>query len=226
MAWEEIVKANGRPFKEREDYDSDVEFEKNRKEDEERLRSIEHSDKDTETKKKVVLGLYKWRKLAVERKLAKEEAGKEAGKPYPIDETHCWYEEIEKEEKRRFTKEFIAEQNYLRTQTLKNSCTKEYKYWRILNTKDSFQVLIFGNYEPKSTEKPKVFRAQEYRDDLLKTTSEEYRTGREADVGDLGEYETDDDNEDNESDEDNEKTLFEEALDEYLSYSDGNDSDF
>ena len=38
MAWEEIVKADGRPFKEREDYDSDVEFEKERELAEEDLR--------------------------------------------------------------------------------------------------------------------------------------------------------------------------------------------
>ena len=182
--------------------------------------------------KHVRIQLHYWRFHAAERKIAEKKSGKDTWKG-TVDgfyETHRWYEEIEKEEKRRYTKEFIAEQNYLGTQTLKNSCTEEHKYWRILTPKDI--IIIFGNYEPKSTEKPKVFGAQEYRDDLLKTTSEEYRSEREADVRDLEEYETDDDNEDNEnneSDDDNEedeKTLLEEALDDYFSYSDGNDSDF
>ena len=89
--------------------------------------------------------------------------------------------------------------------------------------------------------KPKVFGAQEYRDDLLKNTSgkerEATRKERKATREILKDHEGDDeDNENNEIDdeniesdddgEENEKTLLEETLEEYFYESDGDDSDF
>ena len=130
IIWDEIVKADGRPFKEREDYNSDEEFKKERKLAEDELDSnadlyedesclwchpdIPNPDNRCECPpnkgmKKVRLELYEWRQLAVVRKLAKMKNEEETRKREKL-ELIRWQQEIRKEEVRRNKKNSIREQ--------------------------------------------------------------------------------------------------------------------
>ena len=97
MVWEKIVEADGRPSKEREDYSSDNKFEKNRKADEARLLTIDC--RTEEIRVKVVLERCEWRRLGVERILAKQKIAEEGWKREKLEEDQ-WCKEIKQEEKR------------------------------------------------------------------------------------------------------------------------------
>ena len=99
--WDEIVKADGRPFREREDYDSDEEFRKERELAEDKLHSNDNLYEEESCRwcqpgapnpnnrcecpqnkgmRKVRLELHNWRELAVARRLAKIKTEEETRK--------------------------------------------------------------------------------------------------------------------------------------------------
>ena len=105
--WDEIVKADGRPFKEREDYNSDKEFKKERKLAGDELDS--NADLYEEEScfwcdpsipngmRKVRLELFEWRQRYLKRRIAKMKNEEETRKREKL-ELIRWQQEIRKEE--------------------------------------------------------------------------------------------------------------------------------